>query len=326
MSSLSWLEYFKQIKTNQNNFMKKNVLIPLCLFLICSFSNATVHVVLVSNIQFNPKVIENVFVGDTIRWQWVSGTHSTTCDSANGTIDSLPTGAAPWNSKISSDSTSFDYPVKVAGKYNYICIPHALFGMIGSFTASEALPVVLSSFQLSTTSSNASLTWKTASEENTAYFSVRRSSNGSEYTEIARLPAAGNSGTETLYSFTDNRISAKQEYYYYNLAIVDKDGRRMFSDTKLFKNKISAVKLITSLSPNPVEINGHLMLTFNADKEGKMDVKVINAEGRTVINSTMQAYSGVNNGHLHLGSLAAGNYSVVFQLNGMKETRQIIVR
>lgn len=305
--------------------MKKTLLLCLAFLFIFLSSKATIDTVKVSNYQFTPASMD-VIVGDTIRWLWVSGGHTTTCDpTAPNTTNSLPEGAATWNSPINVTSPTFDYKVTKAGTYNYWCIPHAP-DMAGSFIASDVLPVTLTSFQLSNVNnSNVSLNWKTATEENTDYFSIRRSLNGSEFTEIARVPAAGNSGTESSYSFTDDKISSHQEFYYYNIAIVDKDGKRIFSDTKLFKNNLTTLKLITSLSPNPVS-GGHLMMTFNAEKEGKMNVKVINTEGKMLINTTMQAYPGVNNGHLHLGNLSAGNYSVVCILNGTKETHQIAVR
>jgi plastocyanin len=309
--------------------MKKNILFSLG-FLVIFFTShaqvAKVHLVNVANFSFSPKTISDVIVGDTVRWVWVSGSHTTTCDPASqGTGNSLPAGAATWNADINSTSTTFDYVVKVAGDYNYWCIPHAP-NMAGSFTASNALPVTLTSFQVNGSNANVSLNWRTATEQNTDYFSIRRSSNGSEFTEIARVPAAGNSAGETSYAFTDTKISSGQEYYYYNLAIVDKDGKRVFSDTKLFKNKLSNLKLITSISPNPVTAMGHLMMTFNAEKEGKMNVKVISTEGKILINTMMQAYAGVNNGHLHLGDLPAGTYSIVFMLNGLKETHQVVVK
>lgn len=217
------------------------------------------------------------------------GKRISTCDPATqGAGNSLPAGAATWNSPMTAASATFDYKVTVAGTYNYWCTLHAP-NMAGTFTASDALPVTLTSFQVSGSNSNVSLIWKTATEQNTDYFSVRRSSNSTEYTEIARIPAAVNSAAEKSYSYSDTKISKGQEYYYYSLAIVDKDGKRVFSDTKLFKNSLSALKLITSISPNPVSGMGHLMLTFNAEKEGKMNVKVINTEGKILINTMMQA-------------------------------------
>jgi plastocyanin len=283
-----------------------------------------VHVVKVGSGQFTPKNIDDVIVGDTIRWEWESGSHTTT-DTGVGPNNILPEGAATWDAPMNATNPVFSYKVTVAGAYNYICTPHVEFGMVGSFTASNALPVTLTSFAVNSANSNASLSWKTASEQNTDYFSVRRSSDGTEYTEIARIPAAGNSAGEKTYSFTDTKVSSGQQYYYYSLAIVDKDGKQTFSDTKLFKNKLSTLKLITSLSPNPVS-GGHLMMRFNADKEGQMNVKVIDAQGKSIISTMMQAYPGVNSGHIHLGNLSSGTYSIVSMLNGIKETHQVVVK
>lgn len=307
-------------------FMKKNLLFSLSFLAISFLSSAAVHIVKVANFSFSPASISDVLVGDTVRWVWVSGNHTTTCDSSQGPLNSLPVGAQQWNAPMTTTDSVFNYPVTAAGEYKYICIPHAAFGMVGSFTASIALPVILTSFKVSRINSNVSLNWKTATEQNTEFFSVRRSSNGSEYTEIAKIPAAGNSSFEKSYSYIDTKISKGQEYYYYSLAIVDKDGKRVFSDTKLFKNNLSASKLITAMSPNPVNGMGHLMLTFNAEKDGKMNVKVVSTEGKVLINTMMQTYQGVNNGHLHLGNLPPGNYSIIFMLDGLKETCQVIVQ
>ncbi len=89
---------------------------------------ATIHEVQVSNFQFNPNTL-NVNVGDTISWNWINGTHTTT----SGIV---PNGAASWNSPISSSSTTFEYKVTVAGDYSYFCAPHEGMNMIATFTAS----------------------------------------------------------------------------------------------------------------------------------------------------------------------------------------------
>ncbi len=94
---------------------------------------ATIHVVQVSNFQFNPNAL-NVNVEDTIRWTWVNGTHTTT----SGIV---PNGAASWNSPISSSSTTFDYKVTVAGSYSYLCVPHEGMNMIATFTASGTIGI-----------------------------------------------------------------------------------------------------------------------------------------------------------------------------------------
>ena len=176
-----------------------------------------------------------VFVGDTVRWVWVSGSHTTTCDPANEPGTTLPSGAPTWDRQIRSSQPTDDYKVTVAGVYNYYCIPHAP-SMSASFTAQTALPVRLSSFLLNGEKNEVALNWKTLNEQNTAYFSVRRSADGATYTEVARVPASGNSNEEKNYSYSDKNITAAQKFYYYNLAIVDKDGRQMISETKMYKN------------------------------------------------------------------------------------------
>ncbi len=104
----------------------------LILFLNINVSNATVHEIMVGGNSFTPSNL-NVSVGDTIRWVWQDGSHTTTCDGSTGT--SRPVGAASWNANIDPGNTTFEYVVTVAGDYDYKCIPH-FPSMVGSFTAS----------------------------------------------------------------------------------------------------------------------------------------------------------------------------------------------
>lgn len=83
---------------------------------------------------FNPSAIPNVIVGDVIRWEWKAGNHTTTSAV-------VPTGAAAWNSPITSTVTFFEYTVTVAGNYGYVCTPHVSMNMVGGFTASAAAGV-----------------------------------------------------------------------------------------------------------------------------------------------------------------------------------------
>ncbi len=304
--------------------MKKCLLLPLCITLISFVAKATIHVVQVANFQFIPANVPNVMLGDTMRWTWVSGNHTTTDNPATQSGNILPPGAPSWDALINSANTTFDYIVTVAGTYNYWCKPHAP-NMAGTFTASIALPIKLSLFGVTGSNGKALVNWKTSTEQNTDYFSVRRSLNGSIFSEIAKIPAAGNSNIEKSYSFTDADVN-NGKYYYYNLAVVDKDGRQEFSEARMFKGEGILRKLVLSLSPNPISRPGHLMMTFNASKDGKMEVIVINAQGQTVNKTQMQAYQGVNNGHLHLGNLKPGNYTLICTTEGVKETHQIIFK
>ncbi len=303
--------------------MKKILLLCVGIIALHFTGLATVHVVTVSNFQFSPSSM-TVFVGDIVRFTWSSGNHTTTCDPSANSGTSLPGGAATWNSPMNSGSTTFDYTVTVAGTYNYVCIPHAP-NMAGSFVAQIVTPLKLSSFNIEATNNVPLLTWKTATEENTDHFSVRRSLDGSNFTEIATLPAAGNSLTEKSYRFSDNKLSS-DKFFYYKIAIIDKDGKQTLTDTKIYKNTKAITKLILTLSPNPISTPGHLNMTFNAEKEGQMQVQVVSAEGKTIITRSMQAYVGVNRGHIHLGDQPTGTYTLICTMDGVSESHQVVYK
>ena len=281
-------------------------------------SNATTHTVNVQNFQFSPASITNVVVGDVIKWVWIEGTHTSTSLT-------IPAGADVWDAALTSGSTEFSYTVTEAGVYNYECTPHGAFGMTASFTATAVAPVRLSAFRVANENNNAILKWMTASEDNVDYFSVQKSKTGSDFTEIGRVPALGNSNEVRSYSYTDLNLSSSDRFYYYMLAVVDKNGEKHFSSTQLLRNKLGAPKLITSISPNPISRSGHLMLKFNAEKSGKMEVNVTNMQGKSIIKATMQANEGVNNGHLMLDGIASGAYSIIFKLDNLTEVHKLLV-
>jgi len=90
-------------------------------------STSGTHIVNAGGTSFSPNSV-SAKVGDTIKFVWSSGTHTTTSTS-------VPTGAATWDSPLTSSNTSFIYIITVAGTYNFKCTIHASMGMTGSFTA-----------------------------------------------------------------------------------------------------------------------------------------------------------------------------------------------
>jgi plastocyanin len=108
------------------------MLFTILLVGISSF--ATKFSVDVKNFEFTPADLPTVRIGDTIHWEWKSGSHTTTSTS-------IPSGAAAWDQPINSTNTGFDYVPAVLGTYNYKCTIHAAMGMTGSFTVTPATAV-----------------------------------------------------------------------------------------------------------------------------------------------------------------------------------------
>jgi len=115
----------------KNNLIQYFVVTMWLTLFINDNSFAVKHIVQVANFSFAPASV-NVNVGDTMRWVWISGVHTTTSST-------LPAGAAIWDAPITSAVQSFEYKVTVAGVHNYYCKIHPV-SMIASFTATAVPP------------------------------------------------------------------------------------------------------------------------------------------------------------------------------------------
>lgn len=113
--------------TSQNMKKVYAFLFTLCLLFMHQSLLAVTHIITQTGTSFNPNTLE-VEVGDVVKWVWTAGSHTTTSTS-------VPAGATPWNSLLTSDETEFQYTVLVEGTYEYVCTPHAAMGMTGSFVA-----------------------------------------------------------------------------------------------------------------------------------------------------------------------------------------------
>jgi plastocyanin len=298
--------------------MKKILLLALASLFI-SISHATKDTIMIQDFKFSIPTL-NATVGDTVVWIWTGPTvHTTT--SIN---DSIPAGAAPWDSDF-MDATNkiFTYKLTTAGTYKYLCTVHPF--MKGTLVVSEILPVTLTAFKVVAAGTNASILWLTANEQNIDYYNIKRSSDGINFTSVGQVKAVNKTSSNT-YSFTDKNIPARDKYMYYYIEVVDKDGSHTSSAIQSFKNVLAKASLLRQVFPNPVRGTDHLMLQFYADSPGKMDVKLFDASGALIKQVQMNADEGINNSHFHTGALAAGTYVLQCTLDGKKETRQIIVQ
>ena len=305
----------------------KNFTILLFFLLAGLYTNATTFTVTVSNNQFSPANIPNVVVGDIIKFNFSAvNFHNVT----STPLGSVPPGAADLNSgSPGSVTTSYSYTVTRAGNYRYYCEIHSsngLTGMVGTFTASGIVPVTLQNFEVVYANKTVTAKWQTASEQNLAYFSLQKSVDGKTYAEAGRVNATGNAGTLQSYSYRDENLDMTARYIYYMLKTVNSDGSYSLSSVKLVRNEQAIKKLITQIGPNPVSREvGHLMFQFNADRNSSLKALVLDANGKTVMNLSMSANKGINNGHIHMGDEPTGMYTIIFSLDGLRETRKIVV-
>jgi uncharacterized repeat protein (TIGR03803 family) len=116
------------------------------------------------------------------------------------------------------------------------------------------------------------LQWQTAQEQNSKNFEIERSSNGSNFSYIGAIAAAGNSGVAKNYSFTDGLPLKGNSYY--RLRQTDLDGKFTYSKVVSinFSNRPGF-----SLYPNPV----HDILYINTTAtETILSVTITDMNGR----------------------------------------------
>ena len=111
--------------------MRKEFTLILALFIILLSSriySQTSYTVQVSDFSFTPANL-NIMKGDTVKWVWVSGMHTTTSDST--------TGIDVWNSPIDQSHPTYSFVFSSPGIHSYYCVYHVSFGMKGTINVQE---------------------------------------------------------------------------------------------------------------------------------------------------------------------------------------------
>jgi ELWxxDGT repeat protein len=123
------------------------------------------------------------------------------------------------------------------------------------------LPLSLLDFTVTANSNDALLKWSTTQEVNSKDFIIQRSFNGTSFTDVSGVSAAGTSSIKRNYNFTDVGItSSGKSVVYYRLNSRDKDGKTTLSKVislNLKKSNKWNVQIVT----NPVRNNLNLMIT-----------------------------------------------------------------
>ena len=163
------------------------------------------------------------------------------------------------------------------------------------------LPIELLSFSGKNTWKGNVLDWQTASEINNAYFTVERSTDGSNFEELGNIDGAGNSTEKHSYSYLDR--AAKSGLNYYRLRQTDFDGT--FTNSNIIAIRSVESKGLFAIFPNPN--NGMFTLSFEGEDNSTYNLKVINTLGAIVFSSPVDASTATT---FFVPELSAGVYTV----------------
>ena len=197
----------------------------------------------------------------------------------------------------------YAYGLTVGGGYLYISDGGA--GRVLRQSPSVSLPVELVSFSGTKENQKITLSWTTASEINSDYFQVMRSSDGIKFEKLAKEDALGNSSILRNYTFVDD--APMEGINYYQLVEYDKDGATQ--ESKIVSvNYENDLDVITEMYPNPS--SGKTTLYFNSAKGGMYSLSVSNINADVVYSARIMGIPGENKFSLSLEDLSPGHYFI----------------
>ena len=174
--------------------------------------------------------------------------------------------------------------------FNVTCSNISGFSFFGMGGDNETpLPVELLSFTGFCDENQTTINWKTASEFNSSYYVVAKSTDGENWREVNNQPAAGFSNEELSYQFIDE--SKNDDNVYYRLSQFDSDGEATVYNP-IFVSCDNNSNFIKTL-PNPSDASFQVLVN-NKLLIGKATIKMIDTKGTLVSIKEVEITEGTN--------------------------------
>jgi hypothetical protein len=175
------------------------------------------------------------------------------------------------------------------------------------------LPVELVAFDAKRSGANASVTWQTATEKNSAGFEVEVATDGVKFRKLAFVASkSANSTTAASYSYTDTE-AGKTGVRYYRLRQVDIDGQYSYSPTRAVSFAGATDAAVASLSsyPSPFTSHDQAALVLQAPSAGTAQLQLTDLMGRTIASRSITTVAGISEIAVpNASELAVGTYLV----------------
>lgn len=185
-------------------------------------------------------------------------------------------------------------------------------------------PIELISFNAMATGVVNEVTWATATEKNNDFFSIERSADGINFTEIAKVEGAGDHIGRLDYKFTDLRPLNGTSYY--RIRQTDFDGTfSIFEALRVQRHdvEITAFKIVG----NPSNGNRVIMQMNIESNVQTSTVKIYDNAGSLVAQKEINSWDLHNNEYILDGlNLSRGLHIVSFETADKKYTERLMVR
>ncbi|MFP5041588.1 T9SS type A sorting domain-containing protein [Parasediminibacterium sp. JCM 36343] len=181
----------------------------------------------------------------------------------------------------------------------------------------SGLPVALSAFDGQLSNNTIALSWKTATEVNTASFEIEKLDGTWKKLGIV---AAANKPNGSTYTFIDKNLLAVNTY---RLKSIDKDGLFVYSKVVV----VNAPNNKESIRVYPTVIKGRQVnIALNRLTAGKANISLVALDGRVMQRSTLSISAGSTLLPYTMPSLPRGNYIIKVETEANKQSFKVVVQ
>ncbi len=184
------------------------------------------------------------------------------------------------------------------------------------------LPATVTNFSGLKLESADQLSWTTSSEQNNAFFNLQHSTDGSNFTTLAKVNSKaqnGNSSVALNYSSINSKPSLGHNYY--RLQQVDMDGK-VSVHAQIVDLIWGATGSTVSIYPNPT--TDILNIDLYAVNDQNTTVKLLDMSGRVIKQIQAKSAVGMNNIKLSMGEIASGVYTIqVYENNILSHASKV---
>ncbi|HNG62146.1 MAG TPA: T9SS type A sorting domain-containing protein [Ferruginibacter sp.] len=166
------------------------------------------------------------------------------------------------------------------------------------------------------------LNWNVIASKEVERFEVERSTDNSNYSKTGTVNGPVLLNQQQGFSFNDDVSAISKEIVYYRIKVIGKAGEIQYSNVLVIRMKQTKTKL--SIVPNPAK--DHVMISFVAEKDAEITIRLIDNAGKTMQLRKQKIQRGANTLQFSgLEKYSTGVYMLQVLINDEVVTEKLVL-